>query len=58
MKDRRGLVFLILVTLFIGGCITVVKISESKNVHLNDGRRHPDNKIEIGSRNNKKDTIK
>lgn len=29
MEDRRGIVFLILMTLFMGGCIMVVNIKES-----------------------------
>ena len=58
MEDRRGLVFLILMTLFIGGCITIIRITDSDNVDLNDRRRLPDNTIEVGIRNNKKDTIK
>jgi|GEM_PF-4685037 len=29
MEDRRGIVFLILMTLFIGSCIMVVNIKES-----------------------------
>ena len=59
MEDRRGIVFLILMTLFIGGCITIIRITDSDNVDLNDKQSLPHNKIEIGSQNNKgKDTIK